>query len=365
MISLSVRGLCKTYGGAPALDAVDLDVPAGSRTAVVGPSGSGKTTLLRVVAGFETPDRGCVALDGRVITDAATLVPTHRRAIGFVPQDGGLFPHLNVAENIGFGLDRALADRHARICALMDVVDLDRSFLKRQPHELSGGQQQRVALARALARQPKLMLLDEPFSALDAGKRADVRQAVGRVLREAGITTVLVTHDQAEALSFADQVVVLRDGCVAQTGAPRDVYLRPRDRATAEFLGDAIIVPAELGEGFADCRLGRIPAETGGRRGRVEIMVRPEQLQLLPADAPTPARAGDVLAEVTSAEFAGAVGTATLALAPARGAAARAAGPADLTARLVVPCFGIEVPAVGSFVRVLVRGTAHVLVEES
>ncbi len=189
-----------------ALDNIDLTVAAGSRTAVVGPSGSGKTTLLRIIAGFEIPDAGQVMLEGETLADGPAIVPAHRRGMGIVSQDGALFPHLSVADNIGFGMERGQVDRAEQINALIDMVELDRGMLDRRPHQLSGGQQQRVALARALGRKPRLMLLDEPFSALDTGLRENMRKAVARVLQNAGITTILVTHDQAEALSFADQV---------------------------------------------------------------------------------------------------------------------------------------------------------------
>ncbi len=212
MSFLSIDKADKRYGAMVALDGVSLEVASGSRTAIVGPSGSGKTTLLRLIAGFEGPDAGRIALDGAVLADGPAIVPAHRRGIGFVTQDGALFPHLTIADNIGFGLERGAADRDDRIRALMRTVDLDPRLLERRPHQLSGGQQQRVALARALARRPRLMLLDEPFSALDTGLREATRKAVAALLQEAGVTTILVTHDQAEALSFADQVAVLREG---------------------------------------------------------------------------------------------------------------------------------------------------------
>ena len=216
---------------------------------------------------------------------AASAVPAHRRGIGVVAQDGALFPHLTIADNIGFGMDRGdagrarahrRAGRHGRARPAM---------LRRRPHELSGGQQQRVALARALARKPQLMLLDEPFSALDTGLRANMRKAVAELLRAAGITTILVTHDQAEALSFADQVAVMRDGRLSQVGTPRELYLKPRDRMIAAFLGDAIVLPARTGRRLGTVRLGRIAATPPARRGAAEIMLRPEQLQLTPVSS--------------------------------------------------------------------------------
>ncbi|MEO8849387.1 MAG: ABC transporter ATP-binding protein, partial [Casimicrobiaceae bacterium] len=211
MSALELRGVGKRYGAIQGAKDVDLSVAKGSRTAIVGPSGSGKSTLLRLIAGFDSPDTGTVTLDGKLLSDGPRMVPAHQRVVGFVPQEGALFPHLSVESNIAFGITGGAAARALRVLELMDLVALDRTLLRRWPHELSGGQQQRVALARALAHRPTLMLLDEPFSALDTGLRAATRKAVAQLLSAAGITTILVTHDQAEALSFADQLAVMRD----------------------------------------------------------------------------------------------------------------------------------------------------------
>jgi iron(III) transport system ATP-binding protein len=180
-------------------------------------------------------------------------VPAHQRLIGYVPQDGALFPHMTVAANIGFGLATKGSEKQERIAELMDSVALDANMAERWPHELSGGQQQRVALARALAQQPRLMLLDEPFSALDTGLRASMRKLVARLLAEAGVTTILVTHDQSEALSFADQLAVMRQGRLVQSGHPLDLYRYPDDVQTALFLGDAVVMPARIEAGWAHC----------------------------------------------------------------------------------------------------------------
>jgi iron(III) transport system ATP-binding protein len=348
MSFLSIKDISKNYGPVHALDRIDLDIAASSRTAIVGPSGSGKTTLLRIIAGFETPDAGKVVLEGETFADGPSIVPAHRRGIGIVSQDGALFPHLSVAENIGFGIERSAPDRAQRIRDLIDMVELDRAMLDRRPHQLSGGQQQRVALARALGRKPRLMLLDEPFSALDTGLRENMRKAVARVLRTAGITAVLVTHDQAEALSFADQVAVLRDGKLVQAGTPQALYLAPRDRETAIFLGDAILLPAELADGFADCALGRIAIDRSDRQGSGEIMLRPEQLVLTIME---PGGSGEGLCHgtVSDVEFGGALCTVTLLLAEANGGAS-----------LAVRSSSALLPAVGSRVRVGVLGKAHV-----
>ncbi|TJW80299.1 MAG: ABC transporter ATP-binding protein, partial [Mesorhizobium sp.] len=215
-----------------------------------------------------------------VLADGGAAVPAYRRGIGVVAQDGALFPHLSIAANIGFGMRHHQDKRTERIVELAYIVGLDKAILKRRPHELSGGQQQRVALARAMAMKPRLMLLDEPFSALDTGLRASMRKAVAELLETAGITTILVTHDQAEALSFASQVAVMRDGKFSQVGTPHELYLKPKDRMVAEFLGDAIILPAKIADGFATSPLGRIAVDSTERRDLVRIMLRPEQVLL-------------------------------------------------------------------------------------
>jgi len=364
MTFLSIEGVGKRYGEVAALEGIDLSVAAGSGTAIVGGSGSGKTTLLRIIAGFETPDAGHVTLDGQVLTDAARAVPPHLRNIGFTAQEGALFPHLSVAQNIGFGLDRSVPRREARIRELMDMVELAAATHDRRPHELSGGQQQRVALARALARKPRLMLLDEPFSALDTGLREGVRRAVGKVLLNAGITTILVTHDQAEALSFADQVAVLRGGRLVQVGSPRALYLEPRDRETAMFLGDALILPAVLQEGFALCRLGRVAVDAGSRRGAAEIMLRPEQLRLMPAPSELPhgLDSSACFAQVTDIEFGGATCTIALAIVDVHDAPGRERGEtAAPGAPLLIRSAGADLPSVGARVLISIVGKAHVI----
>ena len=278
MTFLKLHAIRKCYGSVVALDRIDLSVAAGSRTAIVGPSGCGKTTLLRLVAGFDVPDSGTITLGGEVIAGDGHQVPAHRRNIGIVAQDGCLFPHLSVADNIAFGVNADRAVKHGKAAELMDMVGLDRAMLSRKPDQLSGGQQQRVALARALARKPRLMLLDEPFSALDTGLRVATRKAVTEVLSGAGIPTILVTHDQAEAFAFAQQLVVMRNGTFAQVGSPQELYARPVDPATANFLGEAIILPAEISGGYADSLIGRLPVDDREYHGKAQIMIRPEQI---------------------------------------------------------------------------------------
>ncbi|MBB2749548.1 UNVERIFIED_ORG: iron(III) transport system ATP-binding protein [Rhizobium aethiopicum] len=342
MTLLTIENISKRYGPVQALKNISLDVQAGSRTAVVGPSGSGKTTLLRIIAGFEQPDVGKVTLDGEVLADGPATVPAHKRGIGIVSQDGALFPHLSVAENIGFGFERGAVDREKRIVELLDMVELDRGMLVRRPHQLSGGQQQRVALARALGRKPRLMLLDEPFSALDTGLRENMRKAVARVLQAAGITAVLVTHDQEEALTFADQVAVLREGRLIQAGSPQSLYLHPRDRETALFLGDAVLLPAIIRNGLADCALGRVAVE-GNRQGKAEIMLRPEQIRVV-ADESDRSYGG----RVVEVEFGGAVCTVAVSL--------------DGVALppILIKTSSVALPSRGDLVRLDIAGKAHI-----
>ncbi len=359
MSLLELEGLHKSYGPVAALAGVDMAVAPGTRTAIVGPSGCGKTTLLRLIAGFETPDCGRIALDGKVLADAAGAVPAHLRGIGLVAQDGALFPHLTVAENIGFGMPWKTERRSEKIAELAYIAGLDAAILKRRPHELSGGQQQRVALARAMACKPRLMLLDEPFSALDTGLRVSMRKAVAELLEAAGITTILVTHDQNEALSFADQVAVMREGKFSQVGTPRELYLRPRDRMVAEFLGDALVLPARISGGFADSALGRVPLDSTERRDVARIMLRPEQVALERATREEAAAAvpGVLYGEVTESEFAGATCSVAVRLLNSPDLPdAAAIGSTPLMLRRA----GIDAPAAGDIVRVRVVGTAHV-----
>jgi len=302
--ALSIRGVTARYGSTEVLHALDLDVPSGSTTSILGPSGSGKTTLLRVIAGFEPAAAGSVTIGDRCVEGAGRSVPPEKRRIGYVAQDGALFPHLTVAKNVAFGLRRS-PSRADRVAELLDMVGLD-AFAGRYPHELSGGQQQRVALARALASRPQVVLLDEPFAALDAALRQDVRREVGAILREAGTTVVLVTHDQDEALSFADRVAVLRAGVIVQVGEPAELYDRPVDVELAEFLGAANIVP---GVGFSygvKTALGELRTDPAVPAGvGVLVLVRPEQVRL--TDGPPNATVGaldyhghDVLITVTT-----------------------------------------------------------------
>lgn len=281
MTAVTVKGLTKSFGThAAVLDGVDLHVPEGGLTAILGPSGCGKTTLLRLIAGFTDPDDGTIALGEEVVHAPGCFVPARRRRIGYVAQEGALFPHLTVAANVAFGLSRKDRRDRDRIVGLLDLVGMPAAFARRYPHELSGGQQQRVALARALAPAPTVVLLDEPFSALDAGLRESTRRAVRDALVASGATAILVTHDQAEALSLADQVGVMHQGTITQLGTPSEVYRRPADTATATFVGDAVLLPATVRSGVAECALGAVPTWRSTVEGPAQVLLRPEQLQL-------------------------------------------------------------------------------------
>jgi iron(III) transport system ATP-binding protein len=281
---LGVTDLHKSFGSQLVLAGIDIEVPVGSLTAILGPSGSGKTTLLRVVAGFERADRGTVSLGGRVVEDASHALPPEQRGIGYVPQEGSLFPHLSVKDNVAFGVRRARRkEAGGGIDELLEMVGLT-GMGNRYPHQLSGGQQQRVALARALAIRPSVVLLDEPFSSLDAGLRSSVRSDVQDVLRKGEITAVLVTHDQDEALSVADQVAVIRNGIIGQCGTPQELYDHPVDPLMASFLGDANLVTATVEGDRVATPFGTLVLRPDGIRrpadGPAVALVRPEQLLL-------------------------------------------------------------------------------------
>jgi iron(III) transport system ATP-binding protein len=276
------EGLEKSFHGKRAVAGLDLDVESGVVCALLGPSGCGKTTTLRLIAGFERPDAGRVLVGDRLVAGDGTFLAPERRRIGMVFQDYALFPHLSVEDNVAYALGRS-PDR-ARVSEVLSLVGLER-LAERHPHELSGGEQQRVALARALAPTPEVILLDEPFSNLDAALRTRVRREMRDILVGAGVTALFVTHDQEEALSLADRVAVMRDGCIEQEGTPEEVYGRPRTRWVADFLGDAEIVPGIAAGGAVECELGRfpIPKELAGS---VDVLVRPESVALGAGPAP-------------------------------------------------------------------------------
>ncbi len=286
-----VAGVSLRYTADPVLEGIDLTVNTGEFMSLLGPSGSGKTTLLRVIAGLERPDRGSVSI-GDAVVAGSSWVPPERRSVGMVFQDGALFPHLTVGENVGFGLSKAQRST-ARIAELLDMVDLG-GLQDRRPGTLSGGQQQRVALARALAPSPSVLLLDEPFSALDTSLRVQLRGEIRRILTEVGISVVFVTHDQDEAFVMGDRVAVLRGGRIEQVGTPSQLYRKPATPWVASFVGEANLLAGHASGHIATTDIGQIPISSAGD-GPVDVMVRPEHLKLGPGDD----------AEVTAVEYYG------------------------------------------------------------
>jgi len=283
MFELRCRSLVKGYGARTVLRDVDLTVRSGSVTAVLGSSGSGKTTLLRVIMGFIAADAGTVQIGETLVADGRrSLVAAEQRGIGYVAQEGALFPHLSVGENVSFGLSRDERRGGRRVAEALSLAGLGPQYLARRPGELSGGEQRRVALARALAPKPGVVLLDEPFSGLDATLRSETRDAVVHALREAGATAVLVTHDQSEAMSIGRRIAVLRDGVVIQHGTPVEVYRTPADLALARFVGEAVVLPGRCDGVEVVTELGTLPVLGAPAHGDVSVMIRPEQIRLGP-----------------------------------------------------------------------------------
>lgn len=284
-MSMVIAGLVASYGSTAVLHGVDLDLGDGEMLAVLGPSGCGKTTLLRSIAGLHRIDAGRITCDGRDISVAGQIqVPPEKRGIGLMPQEGGLFPHLTVRRNVEFGVRAGFlrpylsgrGERTRRVEEMLELVGLpDAGGAK--PSELSGGQQQRIALARALAPAPSVVLMDEPFAALDAGLRTSIRRDVRELLQSSKTASILVTHDRAEALGTADRVAVLLGGRCAQIDTPRQVYERPATPAVARFVGDAYFVDATARGGHVDTVLGRLESTTRAI-GNGQALLRPEQL---------------------------------------------------------------------------------------
>ncbi|GAA4403776.1 ABC transporter ATP-binding protein [Fodinibacter luteus] len=294
MSTLTIRDLDVTLGEMAVLRGVDLEVPSGSVTAVLGPSGCGKTTLLRAVAGFVRPEGGEIRIGDAVVVGPGRHLAPERRGVALVPQEGALFPHLSVGQNVAFGLPRSERRRSPRVAEVLELVGLA-GYEDRRPDELSGGQQQRVAVARALAPDPSVVLLDEPFSALDASLRESVRSQVRDALDRSRATALVVTHDQDEALSVADSVAVLDEGRILMHATPQDVYRAPTGLGVARFVGQCVELPADVTGGVAATALGAlaVDAAVAGPAHGV-VMLRPEQLRLLPADAPD-GTAGEVV----------------------------------------------------------------------
>ena len=279
MSQIAVHDLYKSYASVEVLRGIELQVAAGSVLALLGPSGCGKTTLLRLIAGFEHVERGRIAFGEQVVASAARFVPPERRSIGYVPQEGTLFPHLTVEGNIRYGLPRR-GDHRQRVQEVLSLTGLQ-GLGARDPHELSGGQQQRVALARALAPGPSLVLLDEPFNALDLDLRRSICEEVVGVLRATGTTAILVTHDPGEAFAVSDQLAVMQAGQIMQCARPEAVYWQPADAAVARLTGSAIFVQGRCHAQTVDCPLGRLPLHDAAvvPDGSATVMLRPEQLR--------------------------------------------------------------------------------------
>ena len=286
--SLQADHLTKRFNGqSPAVNDITLRVRPSEFLTLLGPSGGGKTTTLRLLAGFERPTSGRIQISNRIVADDTRFTPPERRKVGMVFQDFALFPHVDVAANIAFGLRGARADSQRRVKQLLSLVGLSQ-FADRMPHELSGGQQQRVALARALAPEPDILLLDEPFSNLDTGLRAQVRADVRNILRSTETTAVFVTHDQQEALSLSDEIAVIFDGRLVQVATPHAIYNRPATVQVAKFIGEANFLPAEAHGMTASSRLGEVKL-FHPKTGPVQLMIRPEALAVEFNDRGTPA----------------------------------------------------------------------------
>jgi iron(III) transport system ATP-binding protein len=306
MAELRCAQISASYGQGDVLSGVDLIVPDGTLTAILGASGSGKTTLLRVIMGFIAPQHGTVSVGDAVVTQAGGAhLPPEKRSIGYVAQEGALYPHLTVAENVSFGLPRRERKASGRTHDVLELVGLPRRYAERRPHELSGGEQRRVALARALAPRPPVVLLDEPFSGLDASLRAETRAAVLHALAAQGTTAVLVTHDQAEALSMGREVGVLMGGRLMQTARPAVLYRTPVNLDVARFLGEAVVLPGRARGGTVSCPLGELPLGDLEIQGFVETMIRPEQIRIRSAEREAGGSDNRVVGRVTARTFYG------------------------------------------------------------
>lgn len=315
MSYLELHHLFKSYGASMAVQDINLQIQAGEFVSLLGPSGCGKTTILRMIAGFERVTAGSIHLEGQDITH----VPANRRAMGMVFQSYSLFPHMTASQNIAFGLrvkHMSRAQQRIRVHEMLALVGLGDKG-DRYPHQLSGGQQQRVALARALAIAPRVLLLDEPLSALDAKVRLQLRNEIRRIQQQLGITTLFVTHDQEEALSISDRVIVMSQGRIDQEGTPEEVYLTPRTAFTASFIGAMNQIPgiwehhkvrisAHADGALADEFLQTQPTDLPNGSS-VVVLIRPESIRVLPPEAPTPHAANQLNGLVTSRLFLGAV----------------------------------------------------------
>ncbi|MCI0712606.1 MAG: ABC transporter ATP-binding protein [Chloroflexi bacterium] len=291
--ALICNHVTKTFDRTPAVTDLTFTLPRGDFLALLGPSGCGKTTSLRLIAGLESPNSGSIILNGKPVASDSVWIPAHQRKVGLVFQDYALFPHMNVARNISYGLNGS--NQRQRVGEVLELVGLT-GLEKRLPHELSGGQQQRVALARALAPNPSLILLDEPFSNLDAGLRLQVREEVRRIVKEADVSTILVTHDQEEAFSLADDVSVMLNGAIVQTATPLELYTQPATPEIARFIGDANLIDGIAHGDRVETTLGELALQKPAT-GPVKVLIRPEAVSIHLDDAPN--------AEVTAISYFG------------------------------------------------------------
>lgn len=278
-MTLSLHNISHAFADKQVLRHVDITAETGALVCLLGPSGCGKTTALRLAAGLEEVQEGAVAIQGKIVADHQFSCPPEKRGVGLVFQDYALFPHLNVAENVAFGLRGSAQNPKSRVAEILEQVGMS-AYVNAFPHQLSGGQQQRVALARALAPSPRVMLLDEPFSGLDLTLRAALRDTTLHVLKQTGVTTLMVTHDPEEAMFMADQIVLMQDGNVMQSGAPEDLYFRPANRFVVGFFGEINRFDSAVRAGNIPTPFGALQAGDLAEGTAVEILIRPEALQL-------------------------------------------------------------------------------------
>ena len=277
---LKLEDVSLSYGADAIVRDVSFDVREGETLCLLGSSGCGKTSLLRLIAGLERPDRGTISIGGDVVSTRRKTVPPHKRDVGFLFQDFALFPHLTVAENIGYGLghlDRKQA--RARVAELLGQIRLTQ-HAEKYPHMLSGGEQQRVALARARAPRPRLLLLDEPFSALDTSLREQLREETIQILKDRGVTTILVTHDPEEALTMADRIVLMNEGQVVQIGTPSDLFQNPSSVFCAQYFGKINRIPGTVDGGAIETDLGPLENTAFSDGADVQVLLRPEALRI-------------------------------------------------------------------------------------
>lgn len=276
---LEIRDIFRQFDGRAVVDEVSLRVMAGQVTCLLGPSGCGKTTTLRIIAGVEHQDRGTVLVDGQMISDATTDTPPEDRQIGLMFQDFALFPHLNVANNVAFGLKGSKTENSTRVRELLDRVGL-MHLINAFPHELSGGEQQRVALARALAPRPRIMLMDEPFSGLDERLKDEIRDATLQILKDEKTAVLLVTHEPAEAMRMADEILLMRDGRIVQRGAPYNIYNSPVDRAAAAFFSDINVIRGKVHGALVKTAFGEFLAPGHPDGTKINIVIRPQHFRI-------------------------------------------------------------------------------------